>query len=160
MCSSDLSPAASPAASDAVAREAGWFSRGTATCIWNGSADNLKINIVNADSGQADYADTNGTVSFASRTWRCMKGDGLTSSRAPMATVTIASGETFTVQSYNPPGGGCAPWVAINGDGRCLNVGGTTSFKIGKHPITGKRVEDSGTYMEAGWIQFEVLISD
>lgn len=152
--------AASPAASGAVAREAGAFSRGTATCILNGSSDRLTIRIENADTDQAEYTNTNGTEAFPSATWRCMKGDASTASGAPIATITIASGESFTVRSYNPPFGGCAPWVAVNGDSRCIEaIGGTTAFKIGKHPITAKRMADTGSFNDGGWIVFEVRIA-
>jgi len=150
----------SPAASDAVAREAGLLTRGTATCIWNGSSDDLKVAVEDSDTDQAEYTNTSGTVAFPRGTWRCMKGDAATASGAPMATVTVVSGESFTVQSYNPPYGGCSPWVAVNGDNRCIEtIGGTTDFKIDKHPIKGKRTDDTGSFSDGGWITFEVLIS-
>jgi len=150
----------SPAASDAVAREAGLFSRGTATCIWNGSGDTLQILIERSYDEQEGYKDTNGTVSFDPRTWRCTKGfsgPGLT----PKLTVTIPSGDKFIFMGYNVEyGPDCLTYVTLNDVRRCMEqVGATGSYTMGRYSVTAKRVEDSGSTLEGGWISFEFLIS-
>jgi len=94
---------ASPAASAGVAREADAFGKGTATCIWTQATDDLWIAIANADTNRAADTNTNGTEPFRSGTYRCMRSDAATSSGAPLATVTIASGESFRLQSHNHP---------------------------------------------------------
>ena len=150
---------ASPAASDAVAREAGFFSRGTATCIWNGSSDDMKVNVYAATASSDGYGNTNGMVAFPARTWRCFKGDSLTDEGAPRAIVRIPNGNDYTVKARNP--GDSDPWISVNFDERPIgSIGGTTSFNFGTYPVTAKRIEDSGSVMEGGWIQFEVYISN
>lgn len=128
-------------------RQAGAITRGTEVCITNGSSDPFTIEVLQSGPTYPSTAPTE----FGPRTTRCIDSDSYAASGAAYARVTIASGERFTVQGFNPPFD--PPWIAVNGDGRSLQIGGTTDFKIGKHPIVGERIEDS-----SGYVQFAVSI--
>lgn len=129
-------------------RQAGAITRGTAVCIRNSSSDTLRIEITQAENDQPEYADTNGTEDLAPNGSRCMKSDSLTAGGTARAKVTIASGETFVVEGFNPPWD--PSWIAVNGDARTPAVGATTDFKIGKHPIVAQRNADVSSYVQFG----------
>lgn len=132
-------------------RRAGAVTRGTAVCIRNDSSDTLRIEITQAENDQPEFADTVGTESLPPARTRCMKSDSYTNKGAARARITIASGEVFSVVGFNPPFD--PPEIAVNGDGRKPDVGKTTDFKIGKHPIVALREPDVADY-----VQFRVTI--
>lgn len=145
--------AASPAASDAVGREAGILFRGAAVCIKNASSDPLQIAITRSDNDQDGYRNTSGTETFARGTWRCMKSDTTAKGDAALARITIASGEVFRVSGFNVPLPTSDPEISVDDDWRQLAVGRSTSFKIGKHPITAVRQSNTDD-----WVIFHVVI--
>jgi hypothetical protein len=143
---SDGGGSRSDAATD---RQAGYITRGTAVCIRNASSDTLRISITQAQDDEPAFANTNGTEDLAPNRSRCMKSDAYTASGTARARVTIASGEVFTVEGFNPPAN--TPWIGINGDARELaNIGATTDFKIGKHPIRALRDGNTPDYVRFG----------
>lgn len=134
-------------------RRAGDITRGTAVCVRNESSDRLEIAITGAQDDQAEFADTDGSELLGIGWTRCMKSDSLTAGGTATARITIASGEVFRVQGFNPPWD--PAWLAVNGDARELAVvGGTTDFKIGKHPLRGERLTDTSHY-----VQFRLTIT-
>ena len=146
--------ATKPAAPRPVERKAGLVSDGTAVCIVNRSSDVLSITIIRSEGGQEGYGDVSGTDNFPPGTQRCMKSDTVTASERAVARITIASGEQFQPSGFNTPLPGYEPWIEVNNDSRELEVGDTTDFKIGKHPIQGERRPDVN-----GWKLFVARIS-
>lgn len=142
-------PGPGPAGTD---RRAGSITRGAAVCVFNGSDDDFSVQITQSEDNQDGYRNTSGTETFAAHSWRCMKSDSYTAAGTARMRITIASGEQFRVEGFNPPWD--PPWIAVNGDSRSREVGETTHFKIGKHPIVAERIDDTGDY-----VRFDVRIS-
>jgi len=142
---------ASPAASDAVAREAGSAFRGSAVCAYNDTSAPLTVTVVKGEDNQTGFR--NGTEDLARLQWRCMKSHREFESDSAVMTVALPSGTELKAVAFNPEAALSPPRITVNGVQYDLREGTRTTVTIGGRTVEIVRDKDMN-----GWIQWEVRI--
>jgi|GEM_PF-2068888 len=145
------SSGASPAASDAVAREASSLIRGTAVCAYNDTSAPLTVTVVKGEDNQTGFR--NGTEELARLQWRCMKSSEAKESNQAVMTVALPSGTELQAVGVNHPVPFTAPRIRVNGVTYLLGEGVRETVTIGGRTVEIVRDKDMN-----GWIQWEILI--